>query len=302
MSPKRILVPVDFSASQDLVVRQAAHLAKTMGAQLSLLHCAAPPELSVVSVEPIYVSPAVLDRFSRDHTAAVTGKMDELAAQLQDSIEVETLVRRTNPVGGIVSTARELNADFIVMGSHGAGLDRFLLGSVAENVTREAECPVIVVRGPDEISTFEKVVVGVDFSAFSMPLVAIARSLCPPQAEIHLVHTWQPPHLDTAHLFGDPGHESLYGALSEGLKQHSQELESFATALPEDSRYRLELRTGRPASTLLEYFEDVHADTIFVGAHDADRVENMLGSVSDRILRHAPMTVLLTEQARLRYS
>lgn len=51
---------------------------------------------------------------------------------------------------GILDTASEWNADLIVLGSHGRkGARRFLLGSVAESVARNAQCSVLIVRKPD---------------------------------------------------------------------------------------------------------------------------------------------------------
>lgn len=251
----------------------------------------------MVAIEPVYVPATVMERFTRDHTAAATLKMEAAAQELRETTPVEIVIRHSSPVQSILSLAKELSCDAIVMGSQGAGLDRFLLGSVAEAVTRAAECPVIVARATEQASEFRKVLVGIDFSSYSLPLVDLARSLAHPAAQIHLVHSWQPPHLDSAHLFGDPGHESLYATLNDGLQQHVSALEAFASQLPADRRYRLHVETGRPAAVLLATYDSLGADAIVVGAHDSDRVENMLGTVSDRVLRHADTTALLTENS-----
>ena len=297
MTTKKVLVPVDFSPQQDVVLQQAAVICKRLGAELVLVHCAAPPELSLVAVEPVYIPSTVMERFTLDHTAAVAKKMNEIAKGLRPEHTVEVVIKATGAVRGILAVADEMDCDYIVMGSHGAGLDRFLLGSVAESVTREATCPVIVARS-EAASQFKRVVVGVDFSSFSLPLVQLAQALTLDEGEIHLVHTWQPPHLDTAHIFGDPGHESLIGTMGDGLKLHVLELQKCVSELPADARFKLHVETGRPAASLLAMVESLDADAIVVGAHDSDRIENFLGTVSDRILRHAGTTVLLTEQAR----
>jgi nucleotide-binding universal stress UspA family protein len=53
-----------------------------------------------------------------------------------------------DPVTVILDLAKELNADMIVLGTHGKrGLERLLLGSVAEQVLRKAPCPVLTVKG-----------------------------------------------------------------------------------------------------------------------------------------------------------
>lgn len=295
MKKKSILVPVDFSAHQEHVVTQSLALAESMNARLILLHCATPPELSVVLVEPVYIPSVVLERFTRDHTQMVSEKMAALSEEIGKSCEVETMVRAHDPASAISAVAEEMKCDLIVMGSHGAGLDRFLLGSVAELVIRNAPCPVVVAR--EQARQFDRVVVGIDFSSYSRPLVELARSMCPSTAEIHLMHAWQPPHLDTAHLFGNPGHASLFGGITDGIREHASHLEDFVFSMPDDSRYVLHVDTGRPASLLLDLAKEIDAAAVFVGAHDSEGLEKVLGTVADRVIRHGETTVLLTEAA-----
>lgn len=62
-------------------------------------------------------------------------------------IETVYLIRDGEPADAILRAAHEVGSDLIVMGTHGrTGLDRFLLGSVAEAVLRRAHCPVVTVR------------------------------------------------------------------------------------------------------------------------------------------------------------
>lgn len=64
-------------------------------------------------------------------------------------IEIEYLLAEGEAADEVVRVARERGCDLIVMGTHGrTGLDRLLLGSVAEKVLRRAECPVLTVRSP----------------------------------------------------------------------------------------------------------------------------------------------------------
>jgi nucleotide-binding universal stress UspA family protein len=294
---KKILVPIDFSPQQDAVLAQGASLAKAMSAELVLLHSIVSPEISLVAIEPVFIPASVMERFTRDHTAAATAKLEALAIDLRATVPVTIALRYSDPVDAILNVAEEMSCDAIVMGSHGAGLDRFLLGSVAEAVTRNAPCPVIVARQVDSPCEFRNLIVGIDFSSYSIPLVELALQVAHPEATIHLVHSWQPPHLDSAYLFGDPGHESMVETLTAGINQHVVSLEKFSMQLPEYERYELHVETGRPAAVLLETYESLGADGIFIGAHDSDRIENALGTVADRILRHARTTVLLTEKA-----
>ncbi len=295
---KKILVPIDFSAEQGRVLRQAEILARQLDASVVLLHCAAPLELSTVAFEPVYVPAEVIERFRGDHLAAAEHKLQAVADELGANLAVEVHVKACAPVEGIVKMATEAQCDYIVMGSQGGGLGPFLLGSVAEQVARLSPCPIVVARGDSDINTYKKVLVGIDFSPASMPLVQLARDLTAADGEIHLVHGWQPPHLDTAHLFGDAGHEDLVAALGAGLQEHVGYLESFAAKLPLDERFRLRVEEGRPATTLVELADSMSADAIFVGAHESQGLRGLLGTVADRVLRRAKTTVLLTEIAR----
>ncbi|QSG14282.1 universal stress protein [Halapricum desulfuricans] len=70
----------------------------------------------------------------------------ETVADRLEGVDVETAVRTGTPHETILDYAEE-NADMIVMGTHGrTGLDRYLLGSVTENVVRMADVPVVTVR------------------------------------------------------------------------------------------------------------------------------------------------------------
>jgi nucleotide-binding universal stress UspA family protein len=62
-------------------------------------------------------------------------------------VQTETVILKGAPADGILSYAKESQIDLIVMSTHGrTGLARFVFGSVAESVLRQATCPVLLVR------------------------------------------------------------------------------------------------------------------------------------------------------------
>jgi nucleotide-binding universal stress UspA family protein len=64
------------------------------------------------------------------------------------NVEIEPVILEGNPANEIVDFAEKNDIDLIVMGTHGkSGIQRFLIGSVAENVVRYSKKPVLVVRG-----------------------------------------------------------------------------------------------------------------------------------------------------------
>ena len=141
---KRILVPIDFSAGALKALDYAGTLATQCDAELLLLHVVAP----IYVADPDLASPDVtllLDeqrRIAATHLARIGAKLGRQGQRCR------TLVTYGAPAPVVVSTARTLRADVIVMGTHGrSGLAHLLIGSVAEKVVRTAHCPVLTVRG-----------------------------------------------------------------------------------------------------------------------------------------------------------
>ena len=88
---------------------------------------------------------AAMEHF-RNEGKRATGFVEETAKAA--GIEVESVLLEGHPADEIVKFAEQNDIEMIVMGTLGkTGLDRFLLGSVAENVVRHSKIPVLVVRG-----------------------------------------------------------------------------------------------------------------------------------------------------------
>jgi len=140
--PKRILVPLDFSDPSKRALRLAADWAQLFGAHVYLLHVIeVTPFLSGLEEVPLAVS---------EHDLAQTAKAT-LAGLASSELPAETkvvvLIRRGKAYDQIVTAARSLKIDLIIIATHGrTGLDKMLLGSTAERVVRYAPCPVLTVR------------------------------------------------------------------------------------------------------------------------------------------------------------
>jgi nucleotide-binding universal stress UspA family protein len=144
---KKILVPTDLSAPSERAWTVARGLARGLGAEVTLLHVFAEGTLysegfiSNAQVRAAFAS-------AREWVEKTLGEWAE--AGRRDGIAVEISVRPGVAHAEIVAAARDMGADLIVIGTHGrSGLDRMLLGSVAERVLRLAPCPVLAVREPD---------------------------------------------------------------------------------------------------------------------------------------------------------
>ena len=141
----RILVPVDTSAVSAAIVESAAKIAAGLGGQITLLNVAPrePDFFGQQLVRKVIEEPVpddLRDRF--DALQRLGGRLQELG------IPCDTLMVRGSPVKRILIEARRLDADLIVMGSHGRGaLYRNLMGSVSEGILRAGPCPLLLIPG-----------------------------------------------------------------------------------------------------------------------------------------------------------
>lgn len=147
--PRRILIPVDFSQASRTAASYAAKIAAPFGADLVLLHVID----SLEEVEALLESRegAIDWTTARDDAA---GEADRLLQTLGVAIgqeDVRRIVREGSPGPVTADTAEEVGADMVIVGSHGrTGLQRALLGSVAERMCRLSPVPVLVVRWKDD--------------------------------------------------------------------------------------------------------------------------------------------------------
>jgi universal stress protein A len=139
---KTIVVPIDFSAESNNALRYASKLAAQFGSTLQLVHVVEPASF-------VNDLPNVVIMRSDQEIAKEAGiRLQSIVKdEIERQISVRSEVRIGKPYQEIVSAAKVLDADLIVISTHGhTGLKHALLGSTAERVVRHAECPVLVVR------------------------------------------------------------------------------------------------------------------------------------------------------------
>jgi nucleotide-binding universal stress UspA family protein len=135
---KTILVALDFSASSDAGLRAATLLAERADARMILIHAAGSSGL--VSRRRGRAAE------SADHSVDRLFQRAVEAAQAERSV-IRKIVEPGSPVEVILDQAKQTTADLIVMGTNGRrGVERLLLGSVAESIVRRAGCPVLVAK------------------------------------------------------------------------------------------------------------------------------------------------------------
>ncbi|MBS1118199.1 MAG: Universal stress protein UspA [Deltaproteobacteria bacterium] len=143
--PRNILVPIDFSEYSEQALDYAVALADKLDAKVHVLNVIGVPALGVPELG-IALTASVIDGLVREHQEAI----DKLAAPRRATGRIGEVILRTGDARDVILQAREeVEADMIVMGTHGRrGISRALLGSVAESVVRMAPCPVLTIRAP----------------------------------------------------------------------------------------------------------------------------------------------------------
>ena len=143
-----IIVPTDFSDYSDLALEKALDLAEACDAKIYLTH--------VVADSPDIFA---LDRFDKEGQKKI---MKDLEKQCKDSFEeqtnkfpqaqqvtIETKVLRGIPSREILRIQKKINADMVVIATHGqSAFEEFLFGNTASKIIRYSKCSVLVVRKP----------------------------------------------------------------------------------------------------------------------------------------------------------
>jgi nucleotide-binding universal stress UspA family protein len=140
---RTILIPIDFSDSARNIVEWAAHLANGSETKLVLFHAYHLP-VEFQQLEGAYLPPDFWANVKSESQASLARHETELRER---GHSVESVVREGYAATAIVDEATEIDADLIVIGTHGlSGLKHMLLGSVAERVVQKAPCPVLTVK------------------------------------------------------------------------------------------------------------------------------------------------------------
>jgi len=142
---KHILVPVDGSNTAQVAVDKATELAKAFGSTVTVIYVIDPYPFTGVGTDFAYGQAEYLSAATAEANAAVHAAKE---AFVKTGVKADTSVIEAHTAWrGIVEAGASLNADLIVMGSHGrSGLEKLVLGSVAQAVLSHTKLPVLVVR------------------------------------------------------------------------------------------------------------------------------------------------------------
>ena len=162
---KKIIVPVDFSSHSEYALKTAALIAKKYDAEIYALHMLDIQEVSLSESEIYQQEKAVF--FLK---LAEKKFKNFLLKDYLKEVKVIPVIKHYKVFSEVNAIAKEVAADIIIMGSHGAsGLKEFFVGSNTEKVVRYAEIPVLVIKNQMLNTDFSDIVLATDFSEESIP-------------------------------------------------------------------------------------------------------------------------------------
>ena len=286
MPAAAVLAPLDLSEDPGPALLAAADLAERTGAALHLLHARSTPQT--------YTAPS-------DPDAGFRARVEVLVDQslgpgscvaLQPLIHV---VHGDSPAHATLELAGQLQPYAVVLGTHGRrGFQRFVLGSVAEEVIRKATCPVLAVPHTAEHATpspERPVLVPTDLSDFgTAALRAGAEHAARYDAPLIALHVAAPEVIDVPGVYlvlGDPVMEAdrARAGAKAAVVRHIAE----AGVQPAETI----ITGGFPDEAIDRVARQRQAGCVVMGTHGRTGIGRALvGSVTESVLRGAPCAVL----------
>ena len=296
VSIQRILFPTDFSEHAAAAWPYAAGLAREDGAELHVLHVVAPLAISASADGTVLWPPTLVD----DLLAEAQAVVDELAGSVRAlGVETRTHTSFGDAAAEIVAYAAAQQIGLIVMATTGrTGLAHVVMGSVAEQVVRQAACPVLTVRHagaaaparltPGALPRLRRILVPLDGSRLAEAVLPHIVRLAKRQgAELTL--------LRVAHA-----HALREADLAEAQVRVVQEAEMYLAGVAsclaaEGVRASPVVRYGGGTpEAILDDIQVRRPDLVAMSTHGHTGLTHLLlGSVAEQVLRASPVPVLL---------
>jgi nucleotide-binding universal stress UspA family protein len=292
---KRLLCPVDFSDASRHAVEHAVVIARWHRSRITALHVHNPLVLGGTDLETMDgLQGMASEAAEREQLPAQVAAYFESATAL--GIGVDVRIESGPPAARILDRAAELQADLIVMGTHGAGgFEHLVLGSVTEKVLRKAACPVLTVPPrAQKTSTlpFRRLLCPVDFSDPSLAALEFAFSMAEESdGEMIILHVLEWPSEDEP-IVTRPFSAPEYHRLRE--EDATKRLEMLVPSEVRTwCRPVTRLGHGKAYREILGVAAEEGVDLIVMGVHGRNALDLMLfGSTTNQVVRRATCPVL----------
>lgn len=295
-----ILVPIDLSEESYRALEFAIPLAKRFGAAVHVVHVyEGAHQLSSIATGPVLFSDSEIARRLAFQVRCRGGVCSE---------PENCHIRLGKPFKEIIATAREVQADLIVIASHGyGGFKHLAVGSTAEKTVRRSPCPVLVVReatrGPIKTAmegiVLEKILVPVDFSECAKEgaryASAFASKVGADLLLMNVTHT-------ADFTASDPNvvPPEWYELVDNARVAAEDELDELLNFLPLIGiSADTEVAVGTPIEKLVERTKQSDIDMVITSTHGYTGLRHvLLGSTAEQLVRLAHCPVLVVPSHR----
>jgi nucleotide-binding universal stress UspA family protein len=306
----KILWSIDFSRDSKAAIRFMSGIDFPKGSEGLLLHVITKnEELKRLAHGSDFTKQ--LNQLRKNTVEHAHRKLKKIADKFMPStLTPHVLIKEGNPGAEVLSVLKKEQVDLAVVGTRGiSGITRFFLGSVSDWVVQEAPCPVLVVRGSGRREKRGmRIVLATDGSHQADTAVEFLNQFTFPQnSEIVLFHVIEP--IDYTVVQDDYRKLGLGPSGLQELQQWVKEIhrrrEQAQASLLEKTRKDLTRRkvkveniaVGYAAEEIIKAAYRFRADLIVMGSRGLTGVKRtLLGSVSSRLVRHAPCSVLVVRK------
>ncbi len=277
---KKILWPTDFSDEAQEALTQAEHLAKTFGAELVALHVV--PEYPVSLYNSVI---SVKGELIRRIDVIKNDAMDRLM-RLKEGRDVSfrPLIREGSAAKEIIAAAEEEGVDLIVMGKKGlSALEKIFIGSVANQVLRHSQVPLLLTKQKSGPLQFDKILVPTDFSEHE---------------EVERDYAWKlakgfDAELVFLHVLELHDHEFPPRMLDEMMDTVTKKLAARKKGEKEDVKITEDvIRALHAALGIVDYAETHKCDMIVISTCGPGAIERFfLGSTTEKVISNSSVPV-----------
>lgn len=288
---KNILAATDFSGPSRQAAERAARLAGATGARLHLAHALCGGTLAQLQQWLGH------DSAAEENIILHTQKsLALMATEISDAhgILVEPHLSRGAVLDQLTAQAGVVNADLVVLGARGADfMRRFVLGTTAERLLRKSSHPMLVVKQRAH-EPYQRVLVAVDFSPWSAPLLALARRVAP-KAHLVLLNACEVP-FEGKLRFASVPQDVIESYRLQAQRTALAQLHALAEQAGLKSTDWTACTPHADASlAIVEQEQELDCDLIVMGKHGQGMAEELLlGSVTKHVLADAAGDVLVS--------
>ena len=294
---KSILAATDFSEYSKTALDICLGVYRCMKTKLYVLHTI---EKLPHDYRHLLSSTAHADVKQKLEEDAISKIKAMIPAEIMETGDIIPMVKFGKPFLETIQVAKENSVDLLVIGTHGrAGVDRVILGSVAERIVRKASCPVMVIKGI-KYAGFKRIIVPIDFSDCSRKALEYAIATAGAHnSRLTILHVYEESFIEP-YVNAANSEEEADEIMKEIERINETKYDEFLKTIDLSSvEYDKLLVKGVPETEIVETAMEQQADLVVMGTHGRAGIKHILiGSTAEEVVRtvHCDIIILKPEK------